>query len=153
VLGTGITLPEDVTVKLDATIQYYAGGAALPAGRYRLSYVDGCNTYGVLIGWSVHAAISQGIGSCSLVGDDGMPFLVTPGTELYPPMGVGEVATYAECVAANCQLPPVEFDFKGGKLGVIRDGGGAFGAVDDASGDSAGGRNPTFRLTRLDPCP
>ena len=153
-LGGGKLLPEDLTVDVPgATVRYFAQGSSLPKGRYRIAYVDGCNTYGVLIGWSVHAASGQpGISSVSLIGEDGQPFLVAPGTELYPPSGDGEAKTYAECVAFNCKLAPIDFDHSGGKLGVLRDGGGTLGAIDDATGESAGGRSPTFRLIRLDPC-
>jgi hypothetical protein len=153
-LGGGNVLPEDVTVDVPgATTVYFAHGAMLPAGRYRISYVDGCNTYGIGVGWTVHAAKGDpGTGNCSIVGDNG-PFLLTPGTELWPETGDGEAQTYPECVTFNCKLAPVDFDFPGGKLGVLRDGGTALGAIDDATGAEAGGRSPTFRLTRLDACP
>jgi hypothetical protein len=154
-LARGVVLPEDLTVDVPgASIRYFAGGAPLPAGRYRLSYVDGCNTYGIFIGWTVHGAKAvPGVFSCSLIGADDAAFAFTPGTELYPETGVGEVASYAECVAANCDLAPLDFDFPGGKLGVLRDGGGTLGAIDDLGGESEGGRSPTFRLTLLDACP
>jgi len=164
-LGTGIVLPEDVTVDVQgATVHYYGGGAALPAGRYRLSYVDGCLTFGggpsdgLGIGWTINGQTdAPGLFNCFLVGDDGAPFLVAPGTvgALVGPdrsAAQGAFATCAECVAANCNVAPVDFDFKGGKLGVARDAGG-IGAIDDLGGESEGGRSPTYRLTRLDACP
>ena len=64
----------------------------------------------------------------------------------------GAYPTYAECVAANCDVPPVDFDYAGGKLGLLREPGGALGAIDDLDGSDQGGRAPTFRLTRLDAC-
>lgn len=64
----------------------------------------------------------------------------------------GAFTNYEDCVAANCEQPPIDFDFAGGTLGVQRDGGGVLGAVDDAGGEMVGGRSPTFRLTRLDGC-
>jgi hypothetical protein len=110
-----------------ASVRYFAGGAALPAGRYRLAYVDGCNSYGIGVGWAVHGARSiLGVFSCSLIGDDGNAFAFTPGTELY---------------------------FAGGKLGILRDGGGVLGAIDDLGGEYEGGRSPTFRLSLLGACP
>jgi hypothetical protein len=154
-VGSGIVLPEDLTVDVPgASVRYFAGGAALPAGRYRLTYVDGCNTYGIGIGWTVHGGRTVlGVFSCSLIGDDGNAFAFTPGTELYPDAGIGEVYVYADCVAANCSQAPLDFDFAGGRLGILRDGGGVLGAIDDLGGEYEGGRSPTFRLSLLDACP
>jgi hypothetical protein len=164
-LGDGVVLPEELSTDIPgATVRYYGGGAALPAGRYRLTYIDGCDTFGdpsngLGLGWTIHASTTTpGLVSCYLVGDDGVPFTVTPGTVGAfiggdPAAGGGGYATYAECVAANCDDPPLDFDFKGGKLGVGRDGGGVLGAIDDFGGELGGGTSPTFRLTLLDPCP
>jgi hypothetical protein len=159
-LGNGVTLPEDKTVDLAGNLQLFVGGATLPAGRYRLSYVDGCNIYSVLGTKSV-----SGKGNCALVDENGAYIADTPGTVALVPVGVISLAdgylipaysTYDECVAANCEPPPLDFDFAGGKLGVKSNP----PSVDTASlglvilgGESEGGRNPTFRLTRLDPCP
>jgi hypothetical protein len=144
-------LPEDLTVLLLDTPSYFAGGAPLPAGRYRLTYVDGCYTIGdpAVYGWAVHFLKASGLG-CSLIGADAKPLMFTPGIEgiTIPPA----LDTYAHCVAANCKEPPLDFDFAGGKLGLLRNGGTPFAEFDDLDGTTAGGRNPTFRLTRLDPC-
>lgn len=157
-LGSGHSLPEDVTVDVPgATARYFAGGTELPAGHYRLAYVDGCNTYGIGCDWTIHGSkASPGLESCFLVSNDQVLGL-TPGTVgVYasddPTIG-GAFATYQECVAANCSDPALDFMFAGGKFGVQRDGGGVLGAIDDAGGESVGGRSPTFRLIRLDPCP
>ena len=159
-LSGGIRLPEDVAVDVPgATQRYYAAGMMLPAGRYRVEYVTGCNTMGdpSLCGWTVHASTTMpGLANCFLVANDTTVIGVTPGTSgafVDPdPMIGGAFATYEECVAANCTQPPFDFDFPGGKLGVQRDGGGALGAVDDLGGEAVGGASPTFRLSRLDPC-
>jgi hypothetical protein len=75
----------------------------------------------------------------------------TPGTEgLSVPQAFD---TYAHCVAANCKEPPLDFDFAGGKLGLMRNGGTVFAEFDDLDGTAVGGRSATFRLTRLDACP
>jgi hypothetical protein len=63
----------------------------------------------------------------------------------------GAFTSYAACVAANCSVPPLDFDHAGGKLGILRDG-VTVGAIDDVGGETQGGRSPTFRLSRLDPC-
>jgi hypothetical protein len=157
-VAPGISLPEELTVDIPgATQRHFAKGAKLPAGRYRIEYVDGCNTYGIGCDWTVHGSKSQpGLMSCFLVADDSSVLTLTPGTSgVYvdsdPTIG-GAYATYAECVAANCTQPPIDFDFPGGTLGVQRDGGGTLGAVDDQGGEAMGGRSPTFRLSRLDGC-
>lgn len=164
-LGDGIVLPENLTVDVaNGTIQYYAHGAALPPGRYQLSYVDGCATFGGLpndglnIGWTVNGQNTMpGVWGCYLAGADGAAFAVAPGTTgtFAGPStedGIGGAfMTYAECVEANCDLPAIELDFPGGKLGVGRDGGG-IGSVDDLGGEAEGGVSPTFRLYRKDGC-
>jgi hypothetical protein len=164
-LGDGIVLPEALTVDVaGGAIQYYAHGAVLPAGRYQLSYVDGCATFGgrpsdgLNVGWTVNGqATMPGVWGCYLAAADGAAFAVTPGTTgtFAGPStddGIGGAfMTYAECVEANCDLPAFEFDFPGGKLGVGRDGGGV-GSVDDLGGEAEGGVSPTFRLYRMDGC-
>jgi hypothetical protein len=153
-LPSGAMLPEDITVKLIDQQQYFAGGADLPAGRYRLTYLDGCFCYGTpmaTLGWTVHASKAAGFG-CFLIGANGMTLMPTPGTEGFS-VDAGAFETHAKCVAANCSQAPLDFDFAGGKLGVTRNGGTAFAEFDDSDGSDMGGRGPTFRLSRLDPCP
>jgi hypothetical protein len=62
----------------------------------------------------------------------------------------GAFASYEECVAANLTVAPVEFSFNGGTLGVMNSGDASPSAT---RGEDAGGRSPTFRLSRLDACP
>jgi hypothetical protein len=157
----GFLLPSEVTVDVQgATIRYFAGGAALPPGRYRVAYVDGCLTAGSPEfgpGWSVHGTKKMlGVMSCYLVSDSGVPITFTPGSVgawVGPDLDAGQGAalTYNECIAANCGIAtPVDIDFAGGRLGVARDGGTVLGAIDDLGGEAVGGRSPTFRLTSLD---
>jgi hypothetical protein len=153
-LASGAMLPEDITVMLIDQQQWFAGGADLPAGRYRLTYLDGCFCYGVpvaTLGWTVHASKAAGFG-CFLIGANGMTLMPTPGTDGFT-VDAGSFETYAKCVAANCGQAPLDFDFAGGKLGVARNGGTALAEFDDSDGSDMGGRGPTFRLSRLDPCP
>jgi hypothetical protein len=59
----------------------------------------------------------------------------------------GAYADFEECVAANQQLDPVEFEFEGGLLGVW--------LLDSRYEDNVGGpdgRAPSWQLTRLDSC-
>lgn len=152
----GAQLPDEVTVDVLGTPKFFVDGAALPAGRYRISYVDGCNTYGVGAGWTVHGLDLVGdLASCNVVDEAGGHVARTPGTTgIFADGNSGPntaFESYDACVAANCELGPVDFDFDGGKLAVRRDG-VSVGAVDDAGGETIGGRSPTFRLSFLGPC-
>jgi hypothetical protein len=160
-LPGGIRLPEEVSVDIQgATEQRFGHGAMFPPGKYRIEYVTGCDTFGdpMLCGWTVHGSTSMpGLSNCFIIGGGTTIIGVTPGTTGYfvdpDPMIGGAFMTYDECVAANCDDPPMDFDFAGGTLGVQRDGGGTLGAIDDLGGDAVGGKSPTFRLSRLDACP
>lgn len=156
-LGGGAQLPSDVTVDLLGTVRYFAAGAVLAAGRYRVSYVDGCNTYGIGANWTIHALEGLGdVGSCNVLDEHAGHVARAPGTTgIFADSQPGQSSaflTYDECVTANCHLEPVIFEFAGGKLGVRRDG-VSVGAVDDLGGEAVGGRSPTFRLDRMDTCP
>lgn len=156
-LSDGIELPEDVTAGPVGVVQHFANGAALPSGRYRLQYVDGCAKYDLPgAGWTVHGALGDvvlGNGAYWLIDEDDELVVLTPGTGGVS-VGTGPYpytayATYEECVAANCALPSVDFDFAGGVLGLRLGEGVPFAYI---SGETAGGRAPTFRLSHLDPC-
>jgi hypothetical protein len=134
-----VSLPEELTSEVQgdllAPIVYYAGGAPLPAGRYRVSYVDGCFTCCVTID------------SFVLVGDDVFSIVAQL------PGGSSEgldVAPVASCPVRGAPYPDIEFEFAGGKLGIwLSDA----VATENSDGDGAGGRNPTWRLTLLEACP
>lgn len=157
-LGGGVILPEDLTLLEVEQAVYFAGGASLPAGRYRIAYVDGCRRFEPSNGgWTVHGSVLTitGTSACWVVDGAGEQVVMTPGTagflvgEGFEPYGA--FATYPECIAANCALAAVEFEFAGGTLGLLDTG--DTNPVDDERGEAAGGRSPTFRLTRLDACP
>lgn len=153
--GDGPQLPDEVTVDVQGSPRFFVDGAELPAGRYRLRYVDGCNTYGIGAGWTVHGLDNVGdFASCNVVDGSGAHVARTPGTTgifVDPTAATTAFATYEACVEANCALAPIDFDFAGGQLAVRRDG--VFvGSIDDAGGEAVGGRSPTFRLTSLDSC-
>ena len=123
-----------------ATVSF-AGGKPLPAGRYVLTWVDGCMRYSGNQGWTVNAYASSSPYGFTLVDGAGQVLLTPPGTSgVFP--GQGAYATFPECVAANARRDaPIVFDFAGGPLGVH--------LVDDPYTDNEGGpegRNPTWRL-------
>jgi hypothetical protein len=132
------------SLDLFGQIVYYAGGAALPSGRYRVQYVDGCMKYNAGQDWAVNA-YADGHDSFWLVGDTTSDrILIPPGTVGFL-VGSGGFATFDECVAANLALPAKEFQFAGGKIGVW--------LSDSPYSDNVAGvdgRNPKWSLTLLE---
>jgi hypothetical protein len=125
----------------------FDNGAALPAGHYRVQYVDGCMKYSAAQDWAVQA-YADGSDAFWLVGATSADrIMILPGTVGFM-VGSGGFATFDECVAANLALPPVRFDFAGGPLGVwLSDS----PYSDNIAG--ADGRNPKWSLTFLGDCP
>jgi hypothetical protein len=126
---------------------YFAHGAFLPPGRYRVAYVDGCMKYSASQDWAVHAYPQGSTGSDNwwLVG--GSRKVVMPSGTVGFLVASGGFATFADCVAANRVLPPIEFDFGGGSIGLW--------LQDEPYGDNLpgkGGRSPTWRLTAVGAC-
>ncbi|MFT3921818.1 MAG: hypothetical protein QM778_04725 [Myxococcales bacterium] len=132
------------------TVSYFRGGATLPAGKYRVEYVDGCMRWGPDVlgfGWTIHANANHGEpgGVCQLVGATHDDVIATlPGVNQSP-----GYATYDACVAANRGIAPLEFDFAGGKLGAwvydVNPAGNLGG-----EGQGACGVSPTWRLIALE---
>jgi hypothetical protein len=101
---------ELVTSDINGGIVYFAGGAALPSRRYRVTYFDGCMKFGAPVNWTVHNFIGS---SWFLVRNSSTDALGTlPGTA-----GIG-YPVFDDCVTANRALAPLDIDFQGGKLGV-----------------------------------
>ncbi len=158
-------LPETLALDVTGSVRYFANGASLPRGRYRVEYVDGCMMYGPATmyggvpgwGWDIHAGSVllnfwlsgfPDAGYCVLVGSSASNIVtVLPGTT----NGAPGYATYADCVDANRSMDtPTDFDFSGGQLGmVVKDG----LASDDVGGESQGGVSPTWKLSLLEACP
>lgn len=131
------------SLDLFGQIVYYAGGAALPSGRYRVQYVDGCMKYNASQDWAVNA-YADGHDSFWLVGDTTSDRIVIPPGTVGFLVGSGGFATFDECVTANVALPPKEFQFAGGKIGVW--------LSDSPYSDNVAGvdgRNPKWSLTLL----
>jgi hypothetical protein len=144
-LGEASSLASDQSLDLFGSITYFAKGKVLPAGHYRVAYVDGCMKFNPVLPWSVNNAASSGwwlVGASSSERVVGLPGNTDNGF-------LSNLSGFAECVAKNQALPPKEFNFVGGKLGIWLDDGPY---TDNQAGE--GGRNPTWRLTLLvDACP
>jgi hypothetical protein len=131
------------TLDLFGQIAYFGSGGELPAGHYRVTYLDGCMKYASDQDWAIHAygdgSIAWWLGSTS-----GNKLVLLPGTVgIF--QGQGGYTDFEGCVAANLPLPPIEFDFAGGVLGVW--------LADSNYGDNVSGvdgRNPVWKLTLLD---
>jgi hypothetical protein len=151
--------PPTVEVDPNGSTRYVANGGSLPPGRYRAQWVDGCMRWaygGPAFGWDVNdpppgvfgGPVAMDPGSCLLVDASGAFVAALPGlTGTAADSGTND---YASCVAVNQGTAPVDFDFAGGKLGVIAND---LAAGDNTTGESAGGVSPTWRITYLSACP
>jgi hypothetical protein len=125
---------------------YFDNGAVLPAGKYRLKYVDGCMQYGAGQNWTVQA-YANGTDAFWLVGDTTSDkVILPPGTSGYD-VSTGAYLNFDDCVAANLAVPPLDFDFAGGKLGVWLQDTPYSDNVAGVNGD-----NPKWSLTFLGTC-
>jgi hypothetical protein len=130
----------------------FGRGAFLPGGRYRVAYVDGCMKYSRTQGWALHASVPGG----NVRNDrwdhwwlvNGARAVVIPPGSVGFLIGSGGFDTFSHCVTTNAALAPIEFDFSGGPLGLWLDD-APYG--DNLPGDE--GRSPTWRLSRVGPCP
>jgi hypothetical protein len=145
-LGEAGSFATDEKLDLFGETIYFAKGKTLPAGRYRVNYDDGCMKYNFVFPWTVN----------SIGGSDGWWLVKDSPTDkvtVLPGKGGSNpfegFANFADCVAANKALPPKEFDFDGGKLGIwLNDS----PYDDNLAGE--GGRNPKWKLTLLvEECP
>lgn len=129
---------------------YFAHGAVLAPGRYRVRFVDGCMKYNPSQGWTVN-----GYGLWNPEGHNNhwwfvndrqnLPAILPPGNVGFR-HGEGGFETFEECVEASRQLPPVDISFQGGTLGVWLE--------DVPYGDNLpgpSGRSPTWQLECLPP--
>lgn len=132
---------------LFGTVVYFAEGATLPAGRYRATFVDGCMKYASSQDWTIHAYAGAEPDGWWFVGETTADKIVPPpGTVGYSSAN-GAFTSFDDCVTANLALPPLEFDFEGGKLGVwLQDS----PYSDNLAGQD--GRNPKWKLTLLGEC-
>ena len=144
-IGAAQSLGTDQNPDLFGQIAYYETGNALPAGRYRITYVDGCIKCSGSQDWTIHA-YSDGSAAWWLGAASGDKLIMPPGTVGYVSFN-GAYTLFTDCVAANLLLAPIEFDFAGGQLGLwVAD----TNYGDNVAGDS--GRNPAWKLERLGAC-
>jgi hypothetical protein len=125
---------------LFGTPAYFNDDQPIPAGTYRLTYLDGCMKYGSGQGWTVNA-YADGRDGWWLVGaTTSDKILVLPGTIGYAP-DAGAFSDFASCVAASLLSPPVTFTHTGGVLGIwLQDS----PYSDNTAGEND--RNPSWRL-------
>jgi len=138
--GEASSAGTDQALNLFGEVVYFANGEALPAGHYRIQYIDGCMKYGGGQSWAVHAYGDGSIGWWFVGESTADRVVMPPGT-----VGFSTYGTFDECVAANLLLPAAEFDFVGGKLGVW--------LADSPYSDNVAGvddRNPKWNLVRVD---
>jgi hypothetical protein len=142
---TPVSLDLGVSPRADVfgAVARFAGGQHLPAGRYRVEYVDGCLKYSGTQGWSLHA-YADGHDGWWLVGETTADRIVMPPGTVGFMVGAGGFSTFDACVAANRARAPLEFNFGGGSLGVwLADS----YYEDNLLGED--GRSPTWRLIKL----
>jgi len=144
--GTATSLATPGNLDLFGTIAYFGDGGVLSPGSYRVQYVDGCMKYGGGQDWTIHA-YADGHDAWWLVGDStSQKWLMPPGTVGYSASN-GAFVAFADCVTANLALPPTDFEFDGGRIGVwLQDS----PYSDNMAGES--GRNPAWNLTRRGAC-
>jgi hypothetical protein len=128
-----------------AAVVPFAGGADLPAGSYRIEYVDGCHKYAPTAWWSVHARATGDASWWLVDAASGAELVMLPGTVGLLPgtggPGDNGFELFADCVAANLALDPIVYDHGGGALGIhLSD----IDYRDNLSGED--GRNPAWRL-------
>jgi hypothetical protein len=131
-------------LNLFGTPEYFNNGQPIPAGSYRLTYVDGCMMYGPGQGWTVNAYANGSDGWWLVGATTSDKILVLPGTIGYAP-DAGAFSDFASCVAASLLSPPVTFTHTGGVLGIwLQDN----PYTDNTAGEND--RNPSWRLDGLD---
>jgi hypothetical protein len=126
-------------------VVYFAYGTSLPRGRYRARYVGGCMKMSGLLEWTVQTADPEK-GWWLVSVETSQRIIRLPGVS-YSASGKG-YRLFADCVAASVALPPVEFDFAGGPLGIFLHD--SF-YLDNVTGPD--GANPAWALTFVGPCP
>ncbi|HSQ65987.1 MAG TPA: hypothetical protein VLM85_22350 [Polyangiaceae bacterium] len=130
-----------VVARIDGSVAYWNGGHPVPAGHYRVRYVDGCMKYSATQGWTVNAYAAGPDTYWIVGGATPTKLAVPPGTVGFL-VSQGGFATFDDCVSANASGPPVDIDFAGGAIGVELED---YPYSDNVPGEN--GRNPTWRLS------
>jgi len=144
-LGEAGSFATDQMLNLFGEVVFFAKGKELPKGRYRVAYEDGCMKYGPIFGWTVNNSADGPQGWWLVAGSSTNKVKKLPGKDT----SFDFFSTLDDCVKANKDLAPVEFEFDGGKLGIwVEDS----PYTDNSAGDN--GRNPKWKLTLLvEECP
>jgi hypothetical protein len=134
----------EITPDIFGTPTFFTEGEPLPAGRYRINYVDGCLRYEGPWGWAVNGIESY---QYLVIGATTTDVLaIAPGVMASGFFGAAfDYPELEDCVAASLARPPLELDFQGGALGIWQND---FKPEDNVPGPE--GRSPTWRLTRCD---
>jgi hypothetical protein len=141
--GAAESLAAPGMLDLFGQVAYFGDGGALPVGRYRVTYVDGCMKYSSSQDWTIHAYSSGSIAWWLVGRTTNDKFGLPPGTSGYS-TATGAFAVFDDCVAANLLLPPMEFEHDGGPIGIwLQDS----PYSDNVAG--LNGRNPAWSLTGL----
>jgi hypothetical protein len=145
-LGSAANFATDQTLSVFGTPTYFEDGGSLPAGEYRVTYLDGCMMYGSGQGWTVNAYDGDPDSWWLIGATTSDRIVVPPGTVGYAP-GAGAYANFGDCVTASQMVPPVDFYFDGGPIGVwLQDS----PYTDNTAGPDGG--NPRWELTLLGNC-
>ncbi len=147
-LGSATSAATAQELDVLGNIVYYIDAQTLPAGRYRVEYTGGCFKVNFLFDWTVQAGPATDDGWWLVGENTDDRVLKLPGTGVVGSATPTGFSKFQDCVDANLALPPVEFDFAGGKLGVWLDDNPY---LDNAVGE--GGANPAWQLTLLKECP
>jgi len=144
-IGEATSTATSTMLDLFGTPEYFNGGAPLPAGRYRITYLDGCMKYSAPQGWTVNAYAS-GMSCWYVIGATTADrIVVPPGTVGYI-AGSGAYTNFDDCVTASLAVPPVEFAITTAQpLGIW--------LLDSPYSDNLAGvdgRNPRWGLESID---
>ncbi|MFZ5441616.1 MAG: hypothetical protein ACOZQL_16535 [Myxococcota bacterium] len=140
-------------LNLFGTPSYFNAGAPLAAGRYRATNMGGCMKYAPTQKWMTQAW-ADGSSAWWLIGESSTDRrFMLPGVFGWATVGGQAVdqgaETFAECDRLNRAVAPVEFQFAGGRMGIM-----LVDAIYTDNTPGEGGQNPSWKLTRVLPgCP
>ncbi len=127
---------------------WFSGGASLDPGLYRLENRGGCMRYGAGQNWTSNAYANGDVSWWIIGSTTSARLLIPPGTvgfERVPgsvDRDVGSFSDFAQCDAANRAVPPLDFGFAGGKLGLyLRDD------IYEDNSEGEDGKNPYWSLS------
>jgi hypothetical protein len=142
--GTAKSLATSSTLDLFGAVIYFNGGQPLPAGSYRVRYIDGCFRYGANQGWTVHG-YADGRSTWFVVAEARTNKLVVPPGNVGFILGSGGFANFEDCVNASRAMSPRDFQHPGGRIGIWLE--------DEIYSDNSpgeNGRNPSWELSTVD---